>query len=66
MPDEALAQQLQRPLDADPQVLADQQKRLQDELEKRSEDLRKRLEQTSAAGGATPAPTTPAPTPAPR
>lgn len=52
----------------DPKVLEDQQKRLQDELEKRSEDLRKRLEQGTAAGGA-PAPAAPAPaapgTPAP-
>ena len=50
----------------DPQVLADQQKRLQEELEKRSEDLRKRLEQSTVPGGATPAGTTPTPAPAPR
>ena len=44
----------------DPKVLEDQQKRLQDELEKRSEDLRKKLEQSNAA---TAAPATPAPKP---
>ena len=47
----------------DPKVLEDQQKRLQEELEKRSEDLRKRLE-ASSAGGAAPAGTAPA-SPAP-
>ena len=44
----------------DPQVLADQQKRLQEELEKRSEELRKRLEQSNAAAGSAPAAGTPA------
>jgi len=41
----------------DPQVLADQQKKLQEELERRSDEMRKRLEQSSAAGatGAAPA-----------
>ena len=38
----------------DPKVLEEQQKRLQDELEKRSEDLRKRLEQGQAGAGTTP------------
>ncbi|NNM72060.1 invasion associated locus B family protein [Enterovirga aerilata] len=36
----------------DPQVLAEQQKRLQEELEKRSEELRKRLEASAGQGGA--------------
>lgn len=50
----------------DPQVLADQQKRLQEELEKRSEELRKRLEASAGQGGA-PAPAgTPPATPAPK
>lgn len=40
----------------DPKVLEDQQKRLQEELEKRSEELRKKLE-TSQSGGPTPTPT---------
>ncbi|TDR93930.1 invasion associated locus B family protein [Enterovirga rhinocerotis] len=41
----------------DPKVLEEQQKKLQAELEKRSEELRKKLEQQGQAGGA--APTTP-------
>jgi invasion protein IalB len=46
----------------DPKVLEEQQRRLQDELEKRSEELRKRLEQgaASAAPGAAPAAGAPA------
>ena len=44
----------------DPQVLADQQKRLQEELEKRSEELRKRLEATAGQGGAPAAGSAPA------
>ncbi|WP_375408692.1 invasion associated locus B family protein [uncultured Methylobacterium sp.] len=42
----------------DPKVLEEQQKKLQAELEKRSDDMRKKLEQQGAAGGtaATPAP----------
>ncbi len=52
----------------DPKVLEDQQKRLQEELEKRSEELRKRLEAQGQAGAGTPAPGTagapPVPTPA--
>jgi invasion protein IalB len=48
----------------DPKVLEAQQKRLQDELEKRSDELRKRLEQ-SAAPGAAPAPGATAPAGAP-
>ena len=43
----------------DPKVLEEQQKKLQSELEKRSEDMRKKLEQQNAAGGA------PAPAPKP-
>ena len=45
----------------DPKVLEEQQKKLQAELEKRSEDMRKKLEQQNAAGGAAPA--APAPKP---
>jgi chaperonin cofactor prefoldin len=37
-------------------VLEEQQKKLQEELEKRSDELRKRLESNAAAGGAAPAP----------
>ncbi|KQP49017.1 MULTISPECIES: invasion associated locus B family protein [unclassified Methylobacterium] len=41
----------------DPKVLEEQQKKLQSELEKRSDDMRKKLEQQNAAGGtAAPAP----------
>jgi hypothetical protein len=40
----------------DPKVLEDQQKRMQEELEKRSEEMRKRLEQSNAGGAAAPAP----------
>ncbi|HEX2552871.1 MAG TPA: invasion associated locus B family protein [Microvirga sp.] len=36
----------------DPKVLADQQRRLQEELEKKSDELRKRLEQQSGAAAA--------------
>jgi hypothetical protein len=36
-------------------VLEEQQKKLQAELEKRSEDMRKKLEQQGAAAGAAPA-----------
>jgi invasion protein IalB len=39
----------------DPKVLEDQQKKLQAELEKRSEDMRKKLEQQGGAAGAAPA-----------
>ncbi|MBX9932143.1 MAG: invasion associated locus B family protein [Methylobacterium sp.] len=42
----------------DPKVLEEQQKKLQAELEKRSDDMRKKLEQQNAAGGAAPAPAT--------
>jgi invasion protein IalB len=41
----------------DPKVLEDQQKKLQEELERRSDEMRKKLEQSSAAG-ATAAPAT--------
>jgi invasion protein IalB len=44
----------------DPKVLEEQQKKLQSELEKRSDDMRKKLEQQNAAGG------TPAPAAAPK
>ncbi|NEU11248.1 invasion associated locus B family protein [Methylobacterium sp. BTF04] len=44
----------------DPKVLEEQQKKLQSELEKRSDDMRKKLEQQNAAGG------TPAPSAAPK
>ena len=41
----------------DPKILEDQQKKLQEELEKRSDEMRKRLEQQGNAGAAaTPAP----------
>ena len=46
----------------DPKVLEEQQKKLQSELEKRSDDMRKKLEQQNAAGGAA-APAAPAPKP---
>ena len=46
----------------DPKVLEEQQKKLQAELEKRSDEMRKRLEST-ANPGAAPAP---APAPAPK
>ena len=36
----------------DPKVLEEQQKKLQSELERRSDELRKRLEQSGQAGGA--------------
>jgi hypothetical protein len=39
----------------DPKVLEEQQKKLQSELEKRSDDMRKKLEQQNAAGAAAPA-----------
>ncbi|GJE08120.1 MULTISPECIES: invasion associated locus B family protein [Methylobacterium] len=39
----------------DPKVLEEQQKKLQAELEKRSEDMRKKLEEQQKAGGAAPA-----------
>ena len=39
----------------DPKVLEEQQKKLQAELEKRSEDMRKKLEQQGGAAGAAPA-----------
>lgn len=39
----------------DPKVLEEQQKKLQAELEKRSEDMRKNLEKQNAAGAAAPA-----------
>ncbi|MFL5210599.1 MAG: invasion associated locus B family protein, partial [Microvirga sp.] len=41
----------------DPKVLEEQQKKLQEELERRSDEMRKKLEQSSAAG-ATGAPAT--------
>ena len=41
----------------DPKVLEEQQKKLQEELERRSDEMRKKLEQSSAAG-ATAAPAT--------
>jgi hypothetical protein len=39
----------------DPKVLEEQQKKLQAELEKRSEEMRKQLEQKGGAPAATPA-----------
>ena len=45
----------------DPKILEDQQKRMQEELEKRSEEMRKKLEQSNAGGAA---PAAPAATPA--
>jgi invasion protein IalB len=39
----------------DPAVLQEQQKKLQDELEKRSNELRQKLEQSAGSGGAAPA-----------
>ncbi|MCJ2035720.1 invasion associated locus B family protein [Methylobacterium sp. J-068] len=45
----------------DPKVLEEQQKKLQAELEKRSEDMRKKLEQQNAGGAAAPAATPPKP-----
>jgi invasion protein IalB len=48
----------------DPKVLEEQQKKLQAELEKRSEDMRKKLEQQNAAGAA-PAAGAPAAAPKP-
>jgi invasion protein IalB len=49
----------------DPKVLEEQQKKLQEELQRRSEEMRKNLEASSAAngGGAAPAPAAPAPKP---
>ena len=44
----------------DPKVLEEQQKQLQAELEKRSDEMRKRLESTANPGAA------PAPAPAPK
>lgn len=38
----------------DPKILEDQQKKLQEELERRSDEMRKRLEQSGAQPGATP------------
>lgn len=46
----------------DPKVLEEQQKKLQSELEKRSDDMRKKLEQQNATGGAA----APAPAAAPK
>lgn len=48
----------------DPKVLEEQQRRLQEELQKRSDDLRKQLERQGQAGGTSaPASGTPAPAP---
>ena len=49
----------------DPKVLEEQQKKLQAEMEKRSEDMRKKLEQQGSAGAA-PAPAAPAASAAPK
>ena len=46
----------------DPKVLEDQQKKLQEELQKRSDEMRQKLQQ--GGGGAVPAPGGPVPTPA--
>ena len=49
----------------DPKVLEEQQKKLQSEMEKRSEEMRKKLEQQGSAGAA-PAPAAPAANAAPK
>jgi invasion protein IalB len=49
----------------DPKVLAEQQEKLQAELQKRSEEMRQRLQTPGAPGGAPPAPAAPAAPPAP-
>lgn len=49
----------------DPKVLEEQQKKLQAEMEKRSEEMRKKLEQQGSAGAA-PAPAAPAASAAPK
>lgn len=50
----------------DPKVLEEQQKKLQDEVAKRQEELRKRLGAGDAAPGAAPAPAAPAPATPPK